>query len=126
MADRLRSVQIEPWRKLKYTDENDEAAWEIYQESLILRAPGDNKLPPAEEDEEKKKAAIEAGEAETKPTVDLAESMARLETTWGDDELLEAVSGIKKPKPARGAVGSRRGGKARAAPAQASSSMDLT
>ncbi|KAL0930582.1 DNA-directed RNA polymerase III complex subunit rpc37-like protein [Colletotrichum truncatum] len=154
MADRLRAVQIEPWRKLKYTDENDEAAWDIYQESLILRAPGDNRPPPPtdEEDEEKKKAAIEAGEAETKPAIDLAEAVSRLETKWGDDELLEAVSGIKKPKPltkaeqeaeaaaaafaeeearkmkakARGVVGPRRGGKARAAPAQASSGMDLT
>ncbi|KAF9874674.1 hypothetical protein CkaCkLH20_07811 [Colletotrichum karsti] len=152
MADRLRAVQIEPWRKLKYTDENDEAAWDIYQESLILRAPDGNKPPATGEDEEKKKAAIAAGEAETKPVVDLAVTMARLETKWGDDELLEAVSGIKKPKvmtkaeleaeaaaaaaaeeearkmkpKARGAVASRRGGKARAAPAQASSSMDLT
>ncbi|GJC78492.1 DNA-directed RNA polymerase III subunit rpc5 [Colletotrichum liriopes] len=158
MADRLRAVQMENWRKLKYTDENDEAAWEIYQESLIMRAPGDAGKPQLpqvdEEDEEKKKkAALEgAEELESKPVVDLAEQVARLETKWGDDELLEAVSGIKKPKPlskaeleaeaaaaaaaeeearkmkskARGAVASRRGGKARAAPAQASSSMDLT
>ncbi|KAK2057569.1 DNA-directed RNA polymerase III complex subunit Rpc37 [Colletotrichum caudatum] len=157
MADRLRAVQVENWRKLKYTDENDEAAWEIYQESLIMRAPGDagksQQLPADEEDEEKKKAALEGAEAfDSKPVVDLAEQVARLETTWGDDELLEAVSGIKKPKPpskaeleaeaaaaaaaeeqarrakskVRGAVASRRGGKARVAPAQASSSMDLT
>ncbi|KAF6831738.1 DNA-directed RNA polymerase III complex subunit rpc37-like protein [Colletotrichum musicola] len=151
MADRLRSVQIEPWRKLRYTDENDEAAWDIYQESLILRAPGDNgKPPPAGDDEEKEKKA--ALDAETKPAVDLADCLSKLETKWGDDELLEAVSGIKKPKvltkaeleaeaaaaaaaeeearkmkpKARGAVAPRRGGKARAAPAQASSSMDLT
>ncbi|WYZ45899.1 hypothetical protein EsH8_IX_000124 [Colletotrichum jinshuiense] len=155
MADRLRSVQIEPWRKLKYTDENDEAAWEIYQESLIMRAPGESSKPPPadEDDEEKKKAAlVEGAEADTKPVIDLADQVARLETKWGDDELLEAVSGIKKPKPlskaeqealaaaaalaeeearkskpkARGALAARRGGKARAAPAQASSSMDLT
>ncbi|OHF00510.1 DNA-directed RNA polymerase III complex subunit Rpc37 [Colletotrichum orchidophilum] len=155
MADRLRSVQMENWRKLKYTDEDNEAAWEIYQESLIMRAPGEKPAPINEEDEEKKKkAAIDGAEeaTQTKPVVDLAEKVARLETKWGDDELLEAVSGIKKPKvltkaeleaeaaaaaaaqeqarkmkpKARGAVGPRRGGKARAAPAQASSSMDLT
>ncbi|KAK2010774.1 DNA-directed RNA polymerase III complex subunit Rpc37 [Colletotrichum eremochloae] len=157
MADRLRAVQMENWRKFKYTDENDEAAWEIYQESLIMRAPGDASKPQMpladEEDEEKKKAALEGADVlESMPVVDLAEQVARLETKWGDDELLEAVSGIKKPKPlskaeleaeaaaaaaaeeearkakakTRGAVASRRGGKARAAPAQASSSMDLT
>ncbi|KAK1972375.1 DNA-directed RNA polymerase III complex subunit Rpc37 [Colletotrichum sublineola] len=157
MADRLRAVQMENWRKFKYTDENDEAAWEIYQESLIMRVPGDASKPQMpladEEDEEKKKAALEGADVlEPMPVVDLAEQVARLETKWGDDELLEAVSGIKKPKPlskaeleaeaaaaaaaeeearkakakTRGAVASRRGGKARAAPAQASSSMDLT
>lgn len=156
MADRLRSVQMENWRKLKYTDEDNEAAWEIYQESLIMRAPGEKPAPIADEEDEekkKKKAAIDGAEEE-KPVVGLAEKVARLETKWGDDELLEAVSGIKKPKvptkaemeaeaaavaaaqeqarkvkpKARGAVGARRGGKARAAPAaaQASSSMDLT
>ncbi|KAK1497244.1 DNA-directed RNA polymerase III complex subunit Rpc37 [Colletotrichum tamarilloi] len=155
MADRLRSVQMENWRKLKYTDEDNEAAWEIYQESLIMRAPGEKPAPIAdEEDEEKKKKAAIDGAEEEKPVVDLADKVARLETKWGDDELLEAVSGIKKPKvptkaemeaeaaavaaaqeqarkvkpKARGAVAARRGGKARAAPApaQASSSMDLT
>ncbi|TDZ40954.1 DNA-directed RNA polymerase III subunit rpc5 [Colletotrichum trifolii] len=154
MADRLRHVQLEAWRKLKYTDENDEAAWDIYQESLILhgKAEADKTAPPGDEDEEKKKAALAAGEAESKPIVDLAEAVAHLETRWGDDELLEAVSGIKKPKQltkaeieaeaaaaalaeeevrkvklkARGAVAARRGGRGRAAPAQASSSMDLT
>ncbi|OLN97991.1 DNA-directed RNA polymerase III subunit rpc5 [Colletotrichum chlorophyti] len=156
MTDRLRHVQIEPWRKLKYTDENDELAWDVYQESLIMRAPGEPIKPPApvadddDEDEEKKKAAIEA--AATKPDTDLADQVVRLETKWGDDELLEAVSGIKKPRilskaeleaeaaaaalaeeearkmkaKARGAVAARRGGKARAAPAKVSSSMDLT
>ncbi|WQF85662.1 Putative DNA-directed RNA polymerase III subunit Rpc5 [Colletotrichum destructivum] len=158
MADRLRAVQMENWRRLKYTDENDEAAWDIYQESLIMRGPGDVARPQPQQfddddDEEKKKAALEGAEAlESKPVVDLADQVARLETKWGDDELLEAVSGIKKPKPmskadleaeaaaaaaaeeearkmkpkARGAVAARRGGKARAAPAQTASSMDLT
>ncbi|SPJ70337.1 uncharacterized protein FTOL_00065 [Fusarium torulosum] len=89
MADRLRSVQTEHWRTMHYTDENEEAAWEVYNESLFLR-------PAGEEGAEGDKKADDAGEVE--PV--LEESVPKFARRWDDDDLLEAVSGIKKPVPA--------------------------
>ncbi|KAM0247967.1 hypothetical protein ACHAP5_003751 [Fusarium lateritium] len=89
MADRLRSVQTEHWRTMHYTDENEEAAWEVYNESLFLR-------PAEEEGAEADKKADDAEEVE--PV--LEESVPKFARRWDDDDLLEAVSGIKKPVPA--------------------------
>lgn len=36
MAERIRNVQEEPWRKLKYVDEDSAEAWEAYQEHLFI------------------------------------------------------------------------------------------
>lgn len=90
MADRLRAVQGEPWRKMRYTDENDEAAWDVYNESLFLRTKGENET-------EKKDKNKEGEPAPEEP--ELEEAVPRFATKWGDKELLEAVSGIKKPDP---------------------------
>lgn len=85
MADRLRAVQSEPWRKMRYTDENDEAAWEVYNESLFLRThTGEDEQQPKE------------GEGQQEDTENLEESVPHFTTKWGDKELLEAVSGIQK------------------------------
>lgn len=81
MADRLRSVQSEPWRTMRYTDENDEAAWDVYNESLFLRT-----------DETKEK------EEDDDDDDNLESKVPKFATHWGDTELLEAVSGIKKPE----------------------------
>ncbi|KAI6759369.1 hypothetical protein HG530_010049 [Fusarium avenaceum] len=89
MADRLRSVQTEHWRTMHYTDENEEAAWEVYNESLFLR-------PAEEEGAGGDKKADDTEEVE--PV--LEESVPKFARRWDDDELLEAVSGIKKPVPA--------------------------
>ncbi|EXK31978.1 hypothetical protein FOXG_08405 [Fusarium oxysporum f. sp. lycopersici 4287] len=89
MADRLRSVQTEHWRTMHYTDENEEAAWEVYNESLFLR-------PTQEEAAEGAEKADDAEENEPP----LEEAVPKFARRWDDDELLEAVSGIKKPQPA--------------------------
>lgn len=91
MADRLRAVQTEPWRKLHYTDENEDDAWDVYTESLFLA--------PSKEAELQAKG--KEGEEEELP--DLETMVSKFGTKWGDDELLEAVSGLRKtdlePKP---------------------------
>ncbi|KAM0324941.1 hypothetical protein ACHAQA_007908 [Verticillium albo-atrum] len=125
MLDRLRSVQSEPWRKLKYTDENDEAAWEVYNESLHLRDESAGKGAAAaaedeadddddlDEDASSEKGAKNKGKGkegeeeededeEAKKAVEalsIADNAVKLGTDWKDDDLLEAVSGIVKPKP---------------------------
>ncbi|KPM45368.1 hypothetical protein AK830_g1172 [Neonectria ditissima] len=78
MADRLRAVQSEHWRTLRYTDENEEAAWEVYNESLFLR-------PEKEDDAENDRP--------------LDEAVPHFGARWTDQQLLEAVSGIEKPEP---------------------------
>ncbi|PON27094.1 hypothetical protein TGAM01_v204043 [Trichoderma gamsii] len=86
MADRLRSVQTEPWRKMRYTDENEETAWEVYNDSLFLRP----------------KADPTAGAGESAPAPedhDLEELVPTLGNKWNDKEFLESISGITKPDP---------------------------
>ncbi|KAJ3523212.1 hypothetical protein NM208_g12542 [Fusarium decemcellulare] len=73
---------------MRYTDENEEAAWEVYNESLFLR--------PAQESEGDAEKADAAAEDE-RP---LQDAVPRFGLRWDDDQLLEAVSGIEKKKPA--------------------------
>ncbi|KFG81650.1 DNA-directed RNA polymerase III complex subunit Rpc37 [Metarhizium anisopliae] len=89
MADRLRFVQTENWRKMRYTDENDEAAWEVYNESLFLQLRNDTNKS---EDEGETKE----GEGAKK---DMEELVPRFGAKWNDKQMLEAVSGIEKPDP---------------------------
>lgn len=90
MADRLRFVQTENWRKMRYTDENEEAAWEVYNESLFLQ-------PKAEETEDVEgEGKAKAGEGAER---DMEELVPRFGAKWNDKQLLEAVSGIEKPDP---------------------------
>ncbi|KAL7924504.1 Sin-like protein conserved region domain-containing protein [Trichoderma austrokoningii] len=83
MADRLRSVQTEPWRKMRYTDENEETAWEVYNDSLFLRPKADATAtaPAVPEDH------------------DLEELVPTLGNKWNDKQFLESISGITKPEP---------------------------
>ncbi|KAL7792018.1 Sin-like protein conserved region domain-containing protein [Trichoderma ceciliae] len=86
MADRLRSVQTEPWRKMRYTDENEETAWEVYNDSLFLRPKAD---PLTGEQ------AAAAADTER----ELEELVPTLGNKWSDNQFLESISGIKKPDP---------------------------
>lgn len=36
MAERIRSAQEEPWRRLKYVDDDSERAWETYHKDLFV------------------------------------------------------------------------------------------
>ncbi|UZP45721.1 hypothetical protein NXS19_013533 [Fusarium pseudograminearum] len=85
MADRLRSVQTEHWRTMHYTDENEEAAWEVYNESLFLRPTQEDEAEEKTDDADEKEQALE-------------ESVPKFARRWNDDDLLYAVSGIKRPK----------------------------
>jgi DNA-directed RNA polymerase III subunit RPC5 len=43
MAERIRAVQEEPWRKLKFVDEDSMEAWELYNNSFFVE--GGETLP---------------------------------------------------------------------------------
>ncbi|KAM0265151.1 hypothetical protein ACHAQJ_000304 [Trichoderma viride] len=86
MADRLRAVQTEPWRKMRYTDENEETAWEVYNDSLFLRPKPDA-------------LAGEPAAAAPETDRDLEELVPTLGNKWNDNQFLESISGIRKPDP---------------------------
>ena len=71
MADRLRGVQQEPWRRLAVAGEDSDDAWAAFHEGLVF-----------------------GGEAQPDPP--------RLATDWGDRELFDAISGIKRVAVAAG------------------------
>ncbi|KAK0721732.1 hypothetical protein B0T26DRAFT_749219 [Lasiosphaeria miniovina] len=121
IADRLWAVQTEPWRRMEWVHDEDESAWQAYNECLLLRtsgAPGPAPEAPEtdnELDDEKSTGAKDKGKGKGKEVAtgpssgnaddsgapNLASRVAHLETDWGEEELLRAVSGItatdKKP-----------------------------
>jgi DNA-directed RNA polymerase-3 subunit RPC5 len=112
MADRLRGVQLEPWKKIEFADEESNDSWRTYQENLLLQTDDDieekqaepkGKAPAAEGEED---AEAEAGKVGNAGAPDLDERVFGLGTDWGEDELLRAVSGIKADdkKPGEEAV----------------------
>lgn len=97
MADRLRAVQSENWRTLRFTDENEEAAWEVYNESLFLRPTEGEEAAPGEEEKGKEtKADAAAAAKDERPLEDAVPHLGR---KWDDDQYFEAVFKVKKPKP---------------------------
>lgn len=89
MADRLRLVQGEHWRKMRYTDENEEAAWDVYNESMFLRT----EQPPPQQQQGSAETGKEA--VAERP---LEELVPRFEARWREKKLLESISGIIKPE----------------------------
>ncbi|KAK3324546.1 Sin-like protein conserved region-domain-containing protein [Cercophora scortea] len=108
MADRLRAVQAEAWQKMEYVHDEDEAAWEAYNECLLLRAaPEPNHTTSSKKGKEPATAAAAAdGTTDDSSAPDLVTKVARLQTDWGEDELLRAVAGIKRDdkKPGEEAI----------------------
>lgn len=115
MADRLRGVQLEPWKRVDFADEESPASWLTYQRSLLMHAAADEdkkevvttadakgKAPAVEgqDEEDTREGAADAG------APDLHQRVCGLGTDWGEDELLRAVSGIKADdkKPGEEAV----------------------
>jgi DNA-directed RNA polymerase III subunit RPC5 len=92
MADRLRHVQTEPWQKLRYVDENDADAWDLYHQTLVYQAATEN------QDDADAKDAKDKGKAkETKPDEEKGELLdahaTHLRTHWDEEDLLHAVAG---------------------------------
>ncbi|KAK4154562.1 Sin-like protein conserved region-domain-containing protein [Chaetomidium leptoderma] len=116
MADRLRNVQTETWQRMEWVHDEAEMAWEAYNECLLLRsgaattATGDDGPGGEGTDKDKgkgKEAATtttEGGGDDESGAADLVEKVSQLKTDWGEQELLQAVSG--------GAEGQRQPGRA--------------
>lgn len=124
MADRLRNVQTETWQRMEWVHDEAEMAWEAYNECLLLR-PGANSTRTAgsggggdgegggeEEGKGKEVATTEAVPAgDESGAADLVEKVSRLKTDWGEQELLQAISGVEGER-AEDATGQGNGEKA--------------
>ncbi|KAK0643923.1 Sin-like protein conserved region-domain-containing protein [Cercophora newfieldiana] len=108
MADRLRSVQSETWRRIEWFEDETKASWEAYNELLLMRseASAAAKQQDAEDDKSKGKEVATDAPVDDSGAPDLVEKVTQLRTDWGEDELLRAVSGIEAgdPKPGEEAV----------------------
>lgn len=79
MADRLRAVQAEPWRKMRYVDENDGEAWDVFTNTFV---PMREVKEPAEGEEGDPKSL----------DADL-DTVQWLETGWSVNDIEEKISG---------------------------------
>lgn len=82
MADRLKKVQTETWRKMRYVHDESSDAWAMSEEVLYL------------DDAKGKQAEGGGGHA----VADLADKVAALSTGWREVSMLETTSGIQNPE----------------------------
>ncbi|KAH9897142.1 hypothetical protein F4778DRAFT_245657 [Xylariomycetidae sp. FL2044] len=101
MADRLRLVQQEPWRKLRYANEESSEAWDMFGQNLVYRPRNSKDQARDEGGEARDKGKGEGKEEkeEKKDGRDAApddhlEDEEQLQVRWGDEEYLRAVSGF--------------------------------
>jgi len=95
MADRLRAVQSEPWRKMRFVDENELEAWDVFSQTFVpLR--------------EIKEGGEEDAEEEVKSLNADLDKVPWLETPWGVDDIeakiarRQAVLPFEQPKQEAG------------------------
>ena len=98
IADRLRAVQTEHWRRMKWVRDDSEAAWEAFNDCLLLPSGA----APTKPSSKGKELAIDAAAAaDDSGAPGLAERVASLQTDWEEEEYLRAVSDLtpddKKP-----------------------------
>lgn len=105
MADRLKKVQLEAWKKMRYVHEEASDSWAVAEEALYLHQPE----PAAAEQDAGAGggggggAKGKAPEAEADPLSqpglpDLVDKVAQLRTGWDEDSMLETTSGIARPQ----------------------------
>lgn len=82
MADRLKKVQTETWRKMRYVHDESSDAWAMSEEVLYL------------DDAKGKEAEGGGGHA----LANLADKVAALSTGWREVSMLETTSGIQNPE----------------------------
>ncbi|KAK0636821.1 hypothetical protein B0T17DRAFT_473411, partial [Bombardia bombarda] len=107
IADRLRAVQSESWQRMQWVQDESADAWGAYNECLFLRSAAGAATAATKHDGDDKGKELAAAAADgvedndDSGAPDLVDRVPRLKTSWGGDELLRAVSGIKKddPKP---------------------------
>ncbi|KAL1860510.1 hypothetical protein Daus18300_009142 [Diaporthe australafricana] len=99
MADRLKKVQLEAWKKMRYVHEEASDSWAVAEEALYLHQP---EAAAADQDAA---AAVSSKGKETEADAlsqpglpGLVDKVARLRTAWDEDSMLETTSGIPRPR----------------------------
>lgn len=95
MADRLKKVQLEAWKKMRYVHEEASDSWAVAEEALYLHQP---EPAPADQDAGGKGPEVEADPLSQPGLPDLVDKVARLRTAWDEDSMLETTSGIPRPQ----------------------------
>ncbi|KAI0378026.1 hypothetical protein F5Y04DRAFT_165898 [Hypomontagnella monticulosa] len=83
MIERLRKVQVEPWTKLKYEDDETDRAWHMFNDHLVSPQPG-----PKDKGKGKEKQGEKAAGEDKSPE-------QKYKAQWNENEFLQAVSGLK-------------------------------
>lgn len=85
MADRLKKVQTETWRKMRYVHDESSDAWAMSEEVLYL-------------DDDAKGKEAEGGGGGGHALPELPDKVAALSTGWREVSMLETTSGIQNPE----------------------------
>lgn len=89
MADRLKKVQSEGWRKLRYSHDESADSWAKSEEVLYMNGAA----AAADDDTSKGKEAADGAAAHER--AGLVEAVSALGTGWREETMLETTSGIK-------------------------------
>jgi DNA-directed RNA polymerase-3 subunit RPC5 len=85
MTTRIRQAQEEPWRKLRYVDENSGEAWDTFEELFVPNKEMDGE--PEKKEDTKEGEAVEPTEP-TEPTAD----PPRLQSVMNNVQYLDYIS----------------------------------
>ncbi|KAK3985921.1 DNA-directed RNA polymerase [Cladorrhinum sp. PSN332] len=84
IIDRLNASQREPWKKMDWAHEDSEAAWEAYNQSLLVHGED------SEEGKNKEDKNTEGKNKDDSGAADLVNKVPHLKTDWTEEDVLKA------------------------------------
>ncbi|KAI1824014.1 Sin-like protein conserved region-domain-containing protein [Xylaria intraflava] len=94
MADRLRTVQTEPWSRLQYEDDESAKSWHVFNNNLVYRRA---KTAPSNLDnrDEGKGKGKAIGVLQISSSSSSSSDSEQLDSKWDVDDYLKAISAMK-------------------------------
>ncbi len=90
IADRLRAVQIEPWMRTNFLNEELDASWAAYGENLFLQPRGGGNAATTASAKGKEKAGNEDA---SQAANTLRDNVPTLQTSWEEQDMFRAMRG---------------------------------
>ncbi|KAF3060965.1 hypothetical protein GL218_03337 [Daldinia childiae] len=87
MIERLRKVQMEPWSKLKYEDEDSDKAWHMFTNHLVYPGAANPKSLADAKGKGKEKETVKPNTAEDDVSKD------KFKAQWSEEEFLSHIRG---------------------------------